>query len=251
MQRFDSIKKLICRSVDIVLPHRCLASGEIVDSGGALIPAAWQALSFISKPFCACCGMPFGFAGESVPGEEARCASCLSDPPPYETARAALVYDDASKGMILKFKHGDQCHAVQTFIPWLVRAGAGILEGADVLIPVPLHRWRLLGRRYNQAALLAQGLSRVCGVAALPDALVRKRATPIQGHMSRAEREKNVRGAFAVNPRHAGALSGRRVVIVDDVYTSGATVKECAGVLKKAGVEAVHVLAVARVVRAE
>lgn len=251
-QRLGFMKNLVLQGVGIVLPHRCLMSGVIVDVAGGLSPESWQSLSFISRPFCACCGMPFSFSGEErARGDDAQCAVCLGNPPPYDSARAVLAYDDASRGMILKFKHGDQLHAVQTFAPWLQRAGAEFLSGADWIVPVPLHRWRLLARRYNQSALLAGALSRLCGVGVLPDALLRQRATPTQGHLGFAARAKNVRGAFAVNPRYAEKLAGKKIVLIDDVYTSGATVKECAKALKRAGVFAVHILTVARVVMAE
>src|SRR5690554_5087129 len=144
------------RAVDAILPPRCLVTGDVVDRQGMVAPQVWRGLRFISEPLCKCCGFPFEFAVEG----EALCANCLTRPPVFASARAPLVYDDVSREMILKFKHADQTHAVHAFLPWLRRAGAEMLERADVLVPVPLHRFRLLQRRYNQAALIAQALSK-------------------------------------------------------------------------------------------
>ncbi|MCB1556601.1 MAG: ComF family protein [Alphaproteobacteria bacterium] len=233
------------RVVDLVLPPRCVVSGAIVDRPGVLAPGAWRDLRFIGAPFCAGCGLPFDFPGD--PG--AKCVSCLDIPPSFETARSALVYDDASREIILKFKHADALHAIPVFVPWLKQAGKEMLALADLIVPVPLHRTRLLKRRYNQAALLAQALARESGVPCVPDLLCRTRATLTQGHMNVTDRHKNVRNAFAVREKHRTVLNGKTVLLLDDVYTTGATVSACSKALCKAGAKAVHVLTVARVVR--
>ncbi len=177
------------------------------------------------------------------------CGTCLAHRPPYEKARAALVYDDASRDMILKFKHGDQPHAAAVFIPWMKRVGAACLADADYLVPIPLHPFRLMRRRYNQAALLAGLLAEESGVPMLADGLIRKRATKTQGHLDFRDRQKNVRKAFAAKEKHRAALAGKAVVLVDDVYTTGATVNECTRALLQAGVTKVSILTIARVVR--
>lgn len=243
MQGLKSAQKGLWRLVDTVLPPRCVVTGDIVDGQGMVAPQVWRDLQFISAPFCACCGLPFAFEM----AEGTLCTGCLTDKPPYTTARAALVYDDLSRDMVLKFKHADQTHAVHAFIPWLRRAGADMLAQGDVLIPVPLHRFRLLQRRYNQSALIAQALSASCGLPWLPAALSRSKATPSQGHLGYKERQKNVRNAFAI--AQPEAIQGKTVLLIDDVYTTGATVKECSKALLKAGAKDVHVLSVARVVR--
>ncbi len=245
IQGFAAIAAKKC--IDLLLPPRCIVTGRVVDRQGAIAHEAWQALSFIADPMCRRCGLPFAFDA----GAGAVCGACLARPPHYEQARAALVYDDASRDMILRFKHADHLHAVHSFVPWLRRAGAEMLGAADVLVPVPLHRWRLLKRRYNQAAVLAWALGRDCGLAVMPDGLIRTRSTPAQGHMNAGERHRNVRNAFAVHPARTAALEGRRVVLIDDVLTTGATAGECVRALKKAGAAEVSVLALARVVRAE
>ncbi len=206
---------------------------------------AWKSLSFIGAPFCHACGFPFEFATQG----EALCAACLGEAPAYSRARAALVYNDASRDFILGFKHGDQTQSVVAMVPWMKAAGVDILSAADVIVPVPLHRWRLLRRRYNQSALIGKAVAKSAGVEFCPDALVRTRATETQGHLNANERKKNVRSAFEAHPKRLSVIAGKRVVLVDDVYTTGATVSECAKALAKAGAADVSVLTLARVVR--
>lgn len=233
--------------VDVVLPPRCVISGEIVDRQGMISPKIWTDLEFISDPLCTSCGLPFAFEVD----KGALCASCLEDRPEYEAARSALVYNEASRKLLLGFKHADQIHAVLAFMPWMKSAGAEILQDADLIVPVPLHRWRLFRRRYNQSAVIAHALSQHTGLRVCSQGLIRHRSTPPQGHLSAKDRYKNVRSAFCVNPKFINNLKGKTVVLVDDVYTTGATVRECTKVLLKAGVAKVYVLCVARVVKGE
>lgn len=241
------ISSVLAQAVDTVLPPRCVVTGDPVEVQGMVAPGAWAALDFIARPFCETCGFPFDF---DVTGEGALCASCLADPPSYGRARAALKYNDASRDMILGFKHADKTHAVRAFVPWLRRAGAEMLAQADLLVPVPLHPWRLIARRYNQAALMVQMLAQDIGISYVLDALLRVRATPSQGHLNAKERFKNVKRAFAIHPSRAGDIKGKIIILVDDVYTTGATAQECAQVLLKGGAAQVHVLTLARVVKA-
>lgn len=239
------ISRMVRKVVDTVLPPRCPVSGEPVEKQGMLAPETWRALEFITEPYCECCGLPFEF--EVTPG--ALCASCLEDLPVFSMARAAVRYNETSRTLILGFKHGDKLYAVKTLTPMLQQAGAAFLETADYLVPVPLHYWRLVRRRYNQAALMARDLEKSCGVPCLSDALRRVRATPSQGHKKAGDRKKNVRGAFALNPRYRERIQGKSIVLVDDVLTTGATVNECAKALLEAGAGAVNVLAVAKTVK--
>jgi ComF family protein len=231
--------------LDAVLPARCLACGVVVQSSGMLCGRCWRAVDFLGPPHCACCGLPFEVASE----EGAQCAACLRYPPPFARARAVFRYDDESRGLVLAFKHGDRLHGAAAFARWMARAGAPLLADASAIAPVPLHWTRLFRRRYNQAALLANALGRESGVAVLPDLLLRQRRTPSQGQLGAAARRRNVRGAFALNHRYAAWIKGRRVLLIDDVYTTGATVGACARVLRRAGAEAVDVLTLARVAR--
>lgn len=234
------------KTVDLVLPPRCIVTGDIVAAQGMTSPGAWAALQFISDPLCRVCGVPFGYEVE----KDTACAVCLAEVPHYTSARAPLKYDEASRDLILAFKHGDQTHYVRSFMPWLLTAGAAILDQAEVIVPVPLHRWRLLKRRYNQAALIAHMLAASRpGLKVLPQALRRVRATPSQGTLKAGERQKNVHRAFMIEERFKPALAQKNVVLVDDVLTTGATANECARVLLEAGAARVDVLAVARSVK--
>ena len=231
--------------LNTVLPPQCLACGEPVDRPGALCAGCWDGVRFLESPLCAVCGYPFDYD----PGPEARCGACSRRPPPYGRARAVFRYDDASRPLVLGFKYGDRIHGAPAFGRWLARAGRGLLADADVAVPVPLHRARLFRRRYNQAALLVRALERETGITAGLDWLVRHRRTPPQGNLSPAARRRNVQGAFAVRRGREADLAGRRVLLVDDVLTTGATVAACARTLRRAGAAAVDVLTLARVVR--
>ena len=243
MAALRALGRFAVAALDALLPPRCLSCSAAVDRQGGLCPACWSALTFIAPPACVCCGLPFEYAVEG----ENLCGACVAQPPPFARARSVLVYDDASRPLVLGFKHGDRTHAAKPFGVWLARAGAELLADADLLAPVPLHRWRLFLRRYNQAALLAREAGRASGVAVVPDLLVRRRRTRSQGGLDRTGRRRNVAGAFAL--RRKGSVEGKRVVLVDDVLTTGATVGECARVLLRAGAARVDVLTLARVVK--
>lgn len=238
-------RRLLRLMLDALLPPLCLSCQAEVAEPGSLCPACWSAVAFIGDPACACCGQPF----ELDAGEGAVCGECVRRPPAYGRARSVLRYDDASRGLVLRLKHADRLEGVGGFARWMARAGAGLLKEADLLVPVPLHRWRLLARRYNQAALLANAVGRLSGVRVEPTLLLRDRRTVPQGHLGHDARARNVRGAFRLAERLRPRLEGRRVVLVDDVLTSGATAEECARVLLKGGAASVDVLTLGRVVR--
>jgi ComF family protein len=231
--------------VDAVLPPRCLKCGELVGAPESLCPACWAGLRFLASPCCACCGYPFEAAVENG----ALCAGCAAAHPPYRRARAAWAYDDGCRDLILAFKHADRLDLARPFARWMAQAGADLLAEADIVAPVPLHWRRLLFRRYNQAALLAQVLARLGGKPLVPDLLHRRRATQKQGHLSRLGRRRNVQGVFACGRRERQLVAGKRILLVDDVVTTGATVEGCCRALLSAGAVAVDVLALARVVR--
>jgi ComF family protein len=225
--------------VDAVLPPRCLGCGGIVEAPGRLCMACWTPIRFLGPPCCAVCGEPFPYLQEG----NALCLSCVAEPPIYDRARAVFVYDEETRKLILSFKHGDRTDAAPAYAAWMRRAGADLIAHADVIAPVPLHRWRLLRRRYNQAALLALEISRLSGKPVTPDLLTRQRATPSLGQLGRLARRRTLRGAFALEE----TVEGRRILLIDDVLTSGATVNECARLLKRAGAAGVDVLTLARV----
>lgn len=235
-------------AVNLVLPPRCMISGQIVDRQGMIAASAWSNLSFIRDPFCQTCGTPFEYEVDA----HALCAHCLNFEPAYDSARAALVYNEYSSGIILAFKHGDRTQSVRCFTPWLKVAGKEFWEKADYIVPVPLHRWRLLKRRYNQSVLLCRALEkeiRKRRVRHIPDLLIRTKHTKPQGRLKQKDRRKNVRKAFAVRRGYSEALIGKVIVLVDDVYTTGSTANECAKTLKAAGAKEVHVLTIARTVK--
>lgn len=237
----------ITRMLDAVLPPRCLKCGVLVDAQGGVCPACWQGLRFIAAPACACCGLPFEFDQ----GAGALCGSCAAAPPLFDRARAVFRYDENSRDLILAFKHADRTSAAPAFAAWLARAGAELLADADLIVPVPLHWSRLFSRRYNQAALLAIALGRRSGKEVLPDLLIRQRATAKQGRLGRLARQRNVAGAFALHPRHREQVAGCRILLIDDVVTTGATVTGCSRCLLQGGASGVDVLALARVIAAD
>ena len=233
------------RLLDLLLPPTCLGCGVSVDEQGRLCGSCWGSMTFLAPPACACCGQPFPHALPLA----ALCAACIAEPPPYRRARAVFRYDDASRGLVLAFKHADRTEAAPAFARWMARAGAELVAECDLVVPVPLHWTRLFRRRYNQAALIAKGLAEIANLPYRPDVLRRRRATPSQGGRGRAGRRRNVEGAFVVPLRRRSQLAGRNVLLVDDVLTTGATVTASARALLRAGAAAVDVLTIARVVR--
>ncbi len=228
--------------LDVLLPPRCLACAQAVDLPGRLCGACWAKVDFIAAPYCHCCGLPFAFDE----GAGSLCGACLGSPPAFDHARAVLRYNGVARSLVLGFKLGDRTHGAPAFAAWMGRGGADLIAAADAVTPVPLHRWRLFTRRYNQSGLLASEIAANAGLAFEPDLLVRTRNTKSQGRLGRLGRFENVRGAFAV--RAAREVAGRRIILIDDVMTTGATVNACAATLKRAGAASVVVLTLARVV---
>jgi ComF family protein len=237
--------RLATAALDLLLPPTCILCSAQVDTPGLLCGTCFGELIVIGAPYCSCCGVPFELAWHAAEG--GLCQSCIDTPPAFERARAALTYDKASRRLVLPFKHGDRIEFAAVLARFMAQAGANLLREADVIVPVPLHRRRLFVRRYNQAALLAQTLGRLTGRTVLVDALARVTATHNLDGKSAAERRDEVAGAFAVRPRRANQLRGRRILLIDDVLTSGATVAACSEELLAAGVAAVDVLVAVRV----
>lgn len=192
---------------------------------------------------CACCGKPF--THDVAIGTH--CTPCLQNPPAFTRARAAMLYDDVSAWLILKFKHADGTHMVPILTRLLQLVGQDMIAPDVIVMPVPLHRWRLLKRRYNQAGLLSAALAKANGLRHIPHGLRRVRHTESQGRKNGAERHDNVSRAFAVAPACHAAVIGQNILLIDDVLTSGATVQHCARVLLEAGAARVEVLTLARV----
>lgn len=228
--------------LNLLFPPQCLSCDALVGAHGTLCMDCWRGVHFIAPPCCACCGLPFEFDI----GEGAMCGECLREAPPFARARAALRYDDHSRALITKFKYADQTLLAPIYGKWLASAGRELIAASDVIVPVPLYYWRFVGRRYNQAALIAQALARHSSLPVLPDALLRTRHTQPQAGLTRAQRLDNVKGAFEANPRRAGDIHGKGVLLIDDVMTTGATIRQCARALTAAGAASVNVLTLAR-----
>ncbi|MBK19223.1 MAG: amidophosphoribosyltransferase [Rhodospirillaceae bacterium] len=230
---------------DLLLPRRCIACGEVVESEGAFCASCWPEIRFLSEPLCSACGFPFEFDH----GVDAICGACHREPPLYHRARAVFRYDDTSRNALLAFKHSDRTDVAPAFAGMMAQAGASFLAEADLIVPVPLHRRRLLSRRYNQSAILALALGKMTLVPAFPDLLVRTRATPSQSGLGAKARHRNVAGAFALRNDMAKKILDKRVLLIDDVMTTGATVLACTKTLLAGGAASVDVLTLARVVR--
>lgn len=229
---------------DLILPPVAHDSREATAAAG-LSADAWGRVVFLEAPVCDGCGAAFEFDGGTF--ADSRCTACLTQPYAFERGRAACVYDEASRGLILKYKHGDQQQFAALFARWLGRAAADLIAEADAVAPVPLHSRRLLVRRFNQAAEIARPLARHAGLEYLPDALVRTQATTTQGGKSMRGRRLNVKTAFTVTDAGRRRIKGRRILLIDDVLTTGATAEACARTLIEAGARAVDLAVIARV----
>ena len=241
------VRRVAGAAIDLVLPPRCLVCGVTISDVQALCPACWSEIDFLGPPQCACCGRPFAEAA----GPETLCGACLKRRPLYRKARAVCRYDETSKSLILAFKHGDRTDCAPALARWLTRAGAELIGDCDLIAPVPLHWTRLFTRRFNQAAMLVQSMGRLTGKPVVPDLIERRKRTPPQGKGSRDQRKRNVAGAFAVPMRHRARVADRRVLLIDDVLTTGSTVEACTRALLGAGAASVDVMTLALVVRGE
>lgn len=226
---------------DLIWPPRSLLSDAIVDRPGVIEPALWGELQFLSSPLCFRCGFPLP---EEV-GTQGVCAACAGAAPAYDCARAALVYDDHARKLVLELKRAGRRDGLPVFAAWMRRAAAPWLAECDALAPVPMHWTRLAVRSFNQAAWLAQALARASGKPWRPGALSRVKRRRSQAGLSASERKRNVGGAIRAN----GRFEGKTIMVVDDVFTTGATLEACARALKKAGAAKVHAVTLARVVR--
>ena len=230
---------------EFLWPQRSLVSGQRGVGKGPLTASEFAAIGFLSDPVCNTCGRPM----ELDLGPEAQCAACIARPPRWDRARAALIYDAASRRIVLDLKRSGRRDGLRTMTGWMQRAGANLIAEADMIIPVPLHYTRLVSRGFNQSAWLGQGIAREAGLPCRVDLLKRKRRTPTQGNLSAKARHRNVAGAFSISPRAVTLIDGKRLLLVDDVLTTGATLSACTRALKRAGARQVDVLVLARVVR--
>lgn len=233
--------------VDFLFPPRCPLCGAPIAAHGALCGTCWQELVIPGEPACPRCRRPYLASGAAIGGGPAPiCGPCLAQPPRHDGIAAATLYNDASRRLVLAFKHGGRI-ALAPLLARMMRARLPEVDRDWLVVPVPLHRWRLWRRGYNQSALLGREIARYSGAGLAVDALQRVRATPSLGGLGRRERARVLRGAIRLNPARSGLLRGRAVLLVDDVLTSGATTDACVRALRRAGARQVLVTCFARV----
>lgn len=230
--------------LDLILPPRCFDCGEITSEHHTLCALCWKNCTFLSPPWCSLCGWPFPF---ETP-QQTLCIHCYRLPPLFTECRSALAYHSNSRHFILKLKQGDATYLAPSLGKLMARVGQDILSKTELLIPVPLHWTRLFMRQYNQATLLSNQVSHLTNIPTRTGLIKRHRSTPKQGYRNRKERAANVRGAFTVPFEKKPLIKGKSLTLVDDVFTTGATLTECARVLLKEGAKEVRVLTLARVI---
>lgn len=232
--------------LDLIFPPQCLLCGALVQGAGGLCGACWRDTPFLLGLGCDLCGAPL--IGED-PGSPVHCDDCRAAQRPWARGRAVMLYDGGARRLVLGLKHGDRLDLVPSLARWMAARAAPLITPETLVVPVPVHWRRLLARRYNQAAVLARALARELAVPDCPDLLTRTRRTQPHEGMGPEARFANVADAFRVTARHRSRLAGRRVLLIDDVMTSGATLSECAAACLAAGATQVEVVVLARAVR--
>jgi ComF family protein len=237
------MQTLAAIALRMVFPPHCVICEAPCEDSPSVCTTCFSNITFISDPLCTICGCPFEYDMDN----SEICIPCQTNAPIYDRARAALRYDAASRKLVTRLKFSDKMTIAPLAAQMMVRAGAELLDHADIIVPVPLHWRRLWVRKFNQSALIAEYISRqVASLPVLTKALVRTRHTTPQMLLSWEERQRNVQAAFQVRPRYLSHVKGKRVMLIDDVYTTGATIEACTKALKKAGASSVYVLTLAR-----
>ncbi len=243
------LRKLGARAINLMFPAVCMACRAPVADPDSVCTKCWQQIDFIRPPLCDQLGIPLPFDTRpqtGSPRDEAAAmlsAAAVADPPSYDRARAVAAYGDVMRRLIHAFKYNDRHDSRRLFGRWMATAGAELLADADVIVPIPLHPWRMISRKFNQSAILAQDISRISGVPVAQTALLRVKATVAQVGLGSAERRGNMAGAFKLNPQVRSRIEGKRIILVDDVITTGATCRAAASVLRRGKAERVDVLA--------
>jgi ComF family protein len=230
------------RFIDTLFPPKCMVCNTLIEQIGGVCPACWHKIDFTTLPCCNICGDPF----EYEIGPEALCGMCIHTPPLYSKAYSVFRYNEGSKEIIHKFKYSDATYMAPYLARWMLRSGADAIEECDLIIPVPLHPYKLLRRLYNQSYLLASYLSKYSNKPVVPKVLQRIKNNLPQIGLPRAERLKNVTGAFKLNPKYQHMIDNKHIVLVDDVMTTGATINACTKPLLAAGCKSVRVITLAK-----
>ncbi|WP_337269260.1 ComF family protein [Oryzifoliimicrobium ureilyticus] len=238
------VRRPVRAFIDLLYPPVCADCGVTMGGHAGLCPACWGAVRFIERPFCEILGEPFSHdLGSGIVS-----AAAIANPPPFDRLRSAVIHDKAGRALVHALKYRDRTDLAPMMARWMMRAADGTTQDCDVIVPVPLHRTRLFTRKFNQAAELARHVSHLSGKPLLPDTLIRIKRTARQVGLGAKAREDNVRGAFAVRSEFQNEIFGRKVLLIDDVYTTGATTAAAARALRKSGAAHIGVLTFARAV---
>jgi ComF family protein len=240
LSRVQSVAKPVFGPVlDYALPPRCPACGDIVSAAGAFCAPCWQSIDYIGDPLCKTCGVEL--PSQAI-GDEALCGACLADPPPFERARAVMRYGEVGRTIAHRLKYGRRVSLARVMAAQMQRLLALPTDGDALLVPVPLHRWRIWSRGFNQAALIGRQLARSTGLPLETGLLRRTKNTPPLHSLGARARQKAVTGAFALAPDARMHLAGKTVILIDDIWTTGATAAACARMLKRGGAARVEIL---------
>ena len=231
--------------INEIIPPRCISCKIITQDDTSFCSKCWEKIDFISNPQCHICSEPFELSVE----KEVICPNCIKTRPLYNMARSALAYNENSRNMIIEFKYYNKTHTVDIFAKWMMINGQEVIENSDIIVPVPLHKMRILKRRYNQSALLANALGRLSKLPVRIDLLSRIKNTPPQSELSFNSRKNNVSNAFKTNKKKCADIEGKNICLVDDVMTTGATVESCARVMLEAGAKNVNVLTIGKTIK--
>ena len=241
----DARRAVADAAARLMFPPVCAGCRDIVAEPGTLCARCWPALRFIERPWCEVLGTPF----PHDMGVDAVSPAAIADPPPFARARAAVAFGGVAREIVHNLKYNDRTDLAPWMARWMVRAGRELLADADFVVPVPLHRWRFLWRRFNQSAELARHIGLVADVVFAPELVERVKVTRQHVGLAQRAREENMRGAFRGPPQAKGRIAGRNVLLIDDVYTTGATVKAASKALLRSGAKRVDVLTFARALR--
>ncbi len=227
--------------LDLLFPPQCIVCNNYAEQLN-ICGECWGKIAFITKPYCRICSYPFEYEED----EEAICGYCIKQKPKYDKAIAVFKYNEHSKALIHKFKYQDQLQILDFFVNLMLNMGQDVIKESHIIIPVPIHKFKLFNRGYNQAALLAMKLAANTQLEYLPEALSKKNNKTSQAGLTKEERKRNIKNSFVLNPKYAEQIQGKNILIIDDVITTGATIFECCKELKKAQPNKIFVLSLAK-----